>query len=348
MADISIERISLRNAEERKEIVDFLSGYDLALDSDVDYTLAARQGAVLVGTASKAGSVLKCIAVSPGLQGEGLSADLVTALINRLFEEGIHHYFVFTMPGKTGIFENLGFHRLYQGSKASLLEGGTTDIRRRLTRLRDTLPLPKVSGRSALVMNCNPFTLGHRHLVEQALKDSHDVLLFVVEEDRSIFRFEERLELVRQGTADLPGVTVLPGTEYIISNATFPSYFLREPGTRTEAFMELDAGIFCRYFAPIFGIETRFVGDEPFCDVTACYNGVLRNVFNSHGLKLVEVPRLEKSGEAVSASRVRQLIREDCPEAVKELVPETTWNYLYESPKGKEAVERVKGSDAPH
>lgn len=74
-------------------------------------------------------------------------------------------------------------------------------------------------------MNCNPFTLGHRYLIEEACSQVDILYVFVVEEDKSYFKFEDRIEMVRQGTKDLKQVQVLPSGKYIISKETFAQYF---------------------------------------------------------------------------------------------------------------------------
>lgn len=51
----------------------------------------------------------------------------------------------------------------------------------------------------AIVMNCNPFTKGHRYLIEQALKTVEYLYIFVVEEDKSYFKFQDRLKMVKGG-----------------------------------------------------------------------------------------------------------------------------------------------------
>ncbi len=340
--------INLNNIADRSEVNAFLMEAGLILDSDVDFTVAARIGETLIGTCSKAGRVIKCLAVSPEHRGEGLSGQLVKELIDRLFEEGIYHYFVFTQPHNTCLFKDLNFKVLYTGTQAVLLEGGIETIEKKLTQVKTQAQLDERSDRIALVMNCNPFTLGHRHLAEQAAATGKEVLLFVVEENRSVFTFADRIEMVRRGTAHLPNVTVLPGTEYMISSTTFPSYFLRKADERTQAYMELDAGIFCTWFSRIFGISSRYVGEEPYCDVTLSYNNTLKRVLGDAGLELVEIPRLSQNGDAISASRVRQLIREGREAAFKELVPESTWQYIFETPAGREAAARIRTSDAPH
>lgn len=348
MNPYTLNPISLNNIKHRSEINTFLLQSDLILDGDVDFAVEARMGESLIGTCSKAGRVIKCLAVSPEYRGEGLSAELVKAVIDRLFDEGYYHYFVFTKPDNTCLFKSLNFTLLHKGDRAALMEGGIFSIHQSLEKLKIQAGIGEGSDRIALVMNCNPFTLGHRHLVEEAASSGREVLLFVVEENRSVFSFSDRLEMVRQGTAHLKNVTVLPGTEYIISSATFPSYFLREADEKTTAYMEMDAGIFCTYFCKAFGITTRYVGEEPYCQVTLSYNNTLKRVLGATGIQLVEVPRLSESGMAISASRVRQLIREGQEEALKALIPETTWTYIHETPEGRAAVVRIQNSNTPH
>jgi len=74
-------------------------------------------------------------------------------------------------------------------------------------------------------MNCNPFTLRHRYLIEKALEQCGYLIIFVVQEDKSAFPFEDRLRLVREGTADLDHVAVIPSGKFVLSSLTFSEYF---------------------------------------------------------------------------------------------------------------------------
>jgi [citrate (pro-3S)-lyase] ligase len=69
----------------------------------------------------------------------------------------------------------------------------------------------------AVVMNCNPFTLGHRYLIEYAASKVTHLYIFAVEEDKSIFPFKDRFDLIKAGTAGLKNSTVLPSGKFIIS-----------------------------------------------------------------------------------------------------------------------------------
>lgn len=190
--------------------------------------------------------------------------------------------------------------------------------------------LPELTGRNigAIVMNCNPFTLGHQYLIEYASKQVDVLIIFVVEENKSYFQFEDRIKLVRQGTAHLKNVYVVPSGKMIISTVTFPGYFLKDTPEAVGLDTSLDVSIFGKYIAKAFHITTRFVGEEPFDIVTRNYNESMKRILPSYGIKLVIIPRKEMGDTAISASRVRKLLEEKNFAEIKELVPDTTYLYL--------------------
>jgi [citrate (pro-3S)-lyase] ligase len=346
MFGINAERLNLKNKDERLELEAFLNKAGLELDKDVDYSLVIRQGEAIKATCSKAKNVLKCFAVDEALRGEGITNALITELINKLFEEGIYHSFIFTKPDNISIFSSLGFNLIHQVKNVALLENGIYDINSYLDKLIKKYNVSD-SKKAALVMNCNPFTLGHRYLIEKASEENEEVIVFMVEEDRSLFPFETRYELVKKGTEHLKNVTVVPGGEYIISSATFPSYFLREEGSRLKAYTELDAGIFTKYFCRKLNITRRYVGTEPYCKVTSAYNETLQEVLSQHGIELHLVERKKQGNYEISASTVRNLIKEDNYEELKNILPDTTYEFL-STDKGKKIVEKIKASNSPH
>ncbi len=77
-------------------------------------------------------------------------------------------------------------------------------------------------------MNCNPFTLGHRYLIETCAEKCDMLIVFVVQEDKSYFLFEDRLSLVQEGCSDLENVCVTGSGEFILSSLTFSEYFCRQ------------------------------------------------------------------------------------------------------------------------
>ena len=185
--------------------------------------------------------------------------------------------------------------------------------------LNTTTPL-----RGVVVMNCNPFTLGHRYLIEQAAKQVERLFVMVVREDCSLFAYAERKAMVEQGVAHLKNVTVIDGSEYAISQATFPTYFLKRLDDAADTQMLLDLDLFRRHIAPALGATVRFVGTEPTDRLTRRYNELMHEVLTD----VREISRLEKDGNAVSASRVRKAMEQGDMSTIRQLVPPTTLPYI--------------------
>ncbi|MCL2014130.1 MAG: CBS domain-containing protein [Oscillospiraceae bacterium] len=180
----------------------------------------------------------------------------------------------------------------------------------------------------AIVMNCNPFTNGHRYLIEYAAISCEFLFVFVVQEDKSYFKFEDRLALVKQGTADLPNVTVLPGGGYIISSITFEEYFYKDKLQETTINPSLDIEIFGKHIAPALNIKKRFAGEEPIDHITKQYNDTMKKTLPRYGIEFVEIPRKESGGQPISASMVRNLIEKKDFEGIKDIVPMTTFEFI--------------------
>ena len=175
-----------------------------------------------------------------------------------------------------------------------------------------------------VVMNCNPFTLGHRYLIEQAAKQVKRLYVMVVREDCSLFAYTERKAMVEQGVADIKNVTVIDGSDYAISRATFPTYFLKRLDDAADTQMQLDLDLFRRHIAPALGATVRFVGTEPTDQLTRRYNQLMHEALTD----VREIDRLEKDGNAVSASRVRKAMEEGDMNTIRQLVPPTTLPYI--------------------
>lgn len=181
----------------------------------------------------------------------------------------------------------------------------------------------------AIVMNCNPFTLGHRYLIEYASSKCDRLYVFAVEEDLSFFPFEDRIELIRKGVSDLKNVTVLPSGKFIISRTTFPAYFEKEGSTDdTVIDASSDIEIFAKQIAPSLNITVRFAGEEPLDIVTRQYNSQMKIMLPKYGIDFEVIPRKEINGEVVSASRVRKLLKEKNFDEIEKIVPKTTLEYL--------------------
>lgn len=304
---------------------DFLAKAGLAADADAAQTVLIWDAEQLIATGSRTGNLLKCIAVDPARQGEGLLAKVLTALRQEAFREGYQHLFLYTKPANGSIFSDLLFYPVAQTGDVLLMEDRKDGIH---SFIRQMSPQKHPEKIGAAVMNCDPFTLGHQYLIETAAKDCDHLYVFILSEDKSHFRASDRLEMVRRGTEQLSNVTVLPTGPYLISSATFPTYFLKNRDLAEQIHCQLDVEIFARHFAPAFSVSARYVGTEPLSELTNQYNEVLKTQLPRHGIKVVEIPRLSIEDTPISASAVRNALENKDQQALRSLVPHSTFTYL--------------------
>ncbi len=328
--DYTVRPIPLQYGEERAQLKAFLAAQGLAFEGDVDAAFGVfDEEDRLVGCGCGAGPLLKCFAVTEALRGQNALGPLVSALVQDRFGRGLFDLYVITRAKNAPLFTACGFFLVAKTADIAMLENrpdGPEAFAKSFWQAGDE---DKAVG--AIVMNGNPFTLGHRHLIEYAAARCDALHVFVVEEDRSLFPTQDRLALIHEGTADLPHVRVHLSGRYMISAATFPTYFLKENEDAAALQTELDAVLFATRIAPALHITRRFVGAEPFDPVTRRYNRALDAVLPPRGIELIEIPRLEEAGEPISASRVRVLLNEKglCSEVLA-LVPSVTQRYLTE------------------
>lgn len=297
----------------------------LSADESVERTLLVYDGDELVATGSRDGCVLKLIAVADSHRGEDLTAKILTELRKDAFSVGYEHLFLYTKPSNRYMFESLFFYPIVETENVLVMENRKDGIKDFI----NTLPTPdNVALVGSAVMNCNPFTLGHRALIERAASECERVYVFVLSEDKSEFSFKDRLEMVKLGTADLPNVTVLATGPYLISSATFPTYFLKDRDRASAVSSEVDVKIFGEYFAKRLSITRRYVGTEPFSPLADEYNAILKEKLQKLGIEVVLVDRKCNDGTPISASAVRAYIKSGDKDAVKRLVPKTTFDYL--------------------
>jgi [citrate (pro-3S)-lyase] ligase len=248
------------------------------------------------------------------------------------------HLFLFTTTNSAPRFVSLGFRTVAAAASSALLEWGRPGIEEFLAGFAETAG-SETCDASCVVVNCNPFTLGHRYLIEQAAAASDRLYALVVKEDMSEFSFDIRFRLVREGVSDIDNVVVASAGDYAVSGATFPSYFTRgEDLASTHA--ELDLEVFASRIAPALRVTRRFVGEELFSGVTRIYNQTMKRVLPPHGIQVTELKRLEIRGEPVSASRVRRLLGEGRIEEARELVPSHT-RFFFETPEFESILKAI-------
>ena len=335
----NVESVNLKSKYEINEVKNFLEGFSLKYE-DVDYTVVIRENEEIIATCSKKENILKCFAINENYQGLGLSNNLISKVTEKLFLEGRYHSFIFTKPENQYLFEGLAYKNIFTTDKVSLLESGNKNINSSLDKLKKEYNIDNNKEYTALVMNCNPFTLGHWYIVETAAKENENVIIFVVEEDKSVFSFKTRFKLIKEGTKDLKNVVVIPAGEYIISSATFPNYFLKKNDDALKEYTKIDCNIFGKYFVPTFNIVKRYVGTEPHCEVTNIYNETIQEVLPKYNVEVKLINRKEIESDAISASRVRNLLKEGNFEGVKNLVPKTTLDFLL-SEEGEKVISRL-------
>ena len=309
----------------QKAVAEFLARETLDYDPAIPFTVNLLDDDKIVATGSLDGNICKCIAVDPAYQGEGLTATVITQLRQEAFRQGLRHLFLYTKPKNRFLFEGLSCYRVAETADTLLMENVKGGVQQFVAQL----PRPENPGTvGAIVANCNPFTLGHRYLVEQAAAQVDTLHLFVLSEDKSFFPAKDRLMLVQQGVADLKNVLVHPTGDYLISAATFPTYFIKDKDRIPEIRCQLDLEVFANHFAPALGITRRFVGTEPLCAVTDAYNRQMLDILPKKGIEVTLVPRKEQDGAPISASRVRALLEAQDWAALETLVPPTTLDYL--------------------
>lgn len=357
---MEIQTLNPTIPRQRQRIEAFLKRNGLRFD-DMHYYAAITDddGEMIAGGGLK-GNVIKCVAVDDAHKGEAIANTLISHLIAHANEEGHSNVMLFTKPKNRQLFESLSFRLLAEAPEAVLMEtgiGGINNTVEALKKIKEegevckennqecrkeektnlnittpqhlnpSTPQPLTTTtplRGVVVMNCNPFTLGHRYLIEQAAKQVERLFVMVVREDCSLFSYAERKAMVEQGVAHLKNVTVIDGSEYAISQATFPTYFLKRLDDAADTQMLLDLDLFRRHIAPALGATVRFVGTEPTDQLTRRYNQLMHEVLTD----VREISRLEKEGNAVSASRVRKAMEQGDMSTIRQLVPPTTLPYI--------------------
>lgn len=320
-----------------QEAQELIESQGLRFEPEFDDLVGIYENAKLIACGARAGYVLKMITIAPSHQGTDALGRLVTNLVMSAFSAGHSTVFVFTPPQNVATFEALNFHMLAMHSRAALLEYGPGLDEYLASHASEVFP----GDNGAVVVNANPFTLGHLHLVEYAAGKVNHLYLFVVREDASEFPFDVRFRLAKEAMAHIGNVIVLDTSRYAVSSGTFPSYFLKRLDDAARIQMRLDVLLFAERIAPPFHIACRFVGQEPQSQVTAAYNKVMAAVLKAHSIRWVELPRLAANGFPISAKRVRELFAKGDFENIRGLVPAPTLAYL-QSPEAGAIAARLR------
>lgn len=371
MSDYYISQISHNDKTAIQSVTALLQAEGIRLDANLDYTCGMYDDEMnIIATGSCFGNTLRCLAVSSNHQGEGLMNQIISHLIEVQFNRGNTHLFLYTKCSSAKFFGDLGFYEIARiDGQIVFMENRRTGFKNYLKKLEDSSAqqiqalteassdntadpksdhIPQSTATTerkiaALVMNANPFTLGHQYLVEKAARENDLLHLFIVSEDASLVPFKVRKQLVMEGTAHLDNICYHDSGPYIISNATFPSYFQKDENAVIESHAMLDLTIFTE-IAQTLGINRRYVGEEPTSLVTGIYNQIMSEKLPENGIECVIVPRKTDGEKAISASTVRQVIKDNDMDTLRKLVPESTLRY-FESEDAKDVIARIRNEE---
>ena len=348
--EITLSPIYPNDKLSNKRILQLLNAEGIKRDRNLDYTCAAYDSDYnIIGTGSCFGNTLRCLAVSHEHRGEGLTNKIISHLIQYQFERGNYHLFIYTKYTTYHLFKDLGFYEIVRiKDQIVFMENKKTGFSDYLNELKknniNNIDHNKKKV-AAIVMNANPFTLGHQYLIEKASNENDILHLFIVSEDKSIVPFKVRKQLIKEGTKHLTNIIYHDSGPYIISSSTFPSYFQKDEKDVIESHANLDIEIFAK-IAKALDINVRYVGEEPTSLVTGIYNQLMIKKLPENGIQCVVVPRMtnKEGNEVISASDVRKAIKEGQFEKMKNMVPECTYKFFM-SEEGKDVVNKIKQSD---
>ena len=177
-------------------------------------------------------------------------------------------------------------------------------------------------------MHGNPFTRGHRYLIETASKMVDRLFVLLIEDETGFFSYAERFAMAVEGTRDLPNVRIVAGGPFQATRNVFREYFIKaEPADMRESAM-IDTLIFAESIAPRLGITRRFLVDERNNPKMQFFNNLLKETLPAYGIEVIELPRAESCGRPISASLARKAAAEGDLETLLANIPETTAAFL--------------------
>lgn len=361
--------MNFEDTDYRQEVLDIESPYDVKLVSDflkklgfeyikedVDCTMILYNlNDDIIGTGSYKNRTLKYVAVAEYFRDSTAFTMIVTHLSNKILENN-NSCFVFTKPTTAKLFENIGFSIIATAEPLfSVLEFGFESIKTYQKYLKSIKKETKTKNIASIVVNCNPFTNGHKYLIEKAALENEILYLFVVEENKSVFPFEVRWDLIKKGIKHLNNVVLVKAGEYIVSGTIFPNYFLKNEsfGLVSQKQAEIDVKIFANYFVPILGITKRYVGTENYCKTTLAYNQAMFKILPKANVEVIEITRTaeglteDNKPNYISASKVREAIKNNEIEKILSFLPQSTKDYLL-SEQAKDIIEKIKQNSGRH
>ena len=249
---------------------------------------------------------------------------------SELFADEIYKHLSYKLVKSTKENMNNNIYNMFKNREEDICRLYNYDSYRKML-LEEGKKVPIGAKRiGAIVMNANPFTKGHLFLTEYAISKCDYLFIFVVEENKSFFSTNDRIEMVKRGVSKLKNVSVVMSGKLIVSSHTFPEYFNKENTDEGKQMINVneDIRLFSQYLAPLVGINIRFLGEEPVDQVTKQYNKALKNILPLFNIDVEEIPRKKARNNIISASSVRKLFQKEDFVKMQELCPESTIEYL--------------------
>ena len=322
----------LLKGKELESLKKFLERMNLGYDQGIEYSACIlNDNYEIIGTGSVDQNVIKCVAIDPEYQGQGLAAAIISNLVQYLFEKERTHIFIYTKPHNLAMFTEMGFYTILKTPDILFMENRSQGFLSFLRELRVETPREAYRERckvGAVVANCNPFTRGHHYLLKKSLEQCDYLHLFILSDNRSIFSERDRYQMVKEGIKGLERIILHRTSDYMISAATFPTYFFKDKAHGERASCRLDLTLFSSRIAPELHITRRFVGTEPYCEVTKAYNEEMKKVLPAYGIAVIEIERKTNEEKPISASEVRRCLARQDYVQVKKLVPDEVYEYL--------------------
>lgn len=315
----------IRGSSSEKALEEFLLDKEVIYE-DVDASYVIRDAGDIIATVSVKKNLIKFFYIDEAYQGEGLAIEMINSALEDIISKGYRTYFVFTKAKNENIFTSLSMDLIEKTEDVVLLEGGFFKYADWIRNIKKDLDKDEYS---AIVMNANPLTLGHEYLVDKALEEARDLIIFVLEEDASYFSTKDRYEIVKSHYQDNDRVHVYKSGPYIISRATFPTYFLKKDTDKLKVYTELDAKIFAKRIAKDLNIKKRYFGTEPIDKVTQKYNEMMKKILFEYGVESEFIERKKINNEYISASKLREGIETDF-ESIKKYLSQDVYEYLKE------------------
>ena len=298
----------------------------LQFEERYDDLVGVFEAGEMTGCGARLGRVLKMLVVHPEHRGGAVLGEIITELMRRDCGRQSGCYFIFTKPCAIQSFERLNFRLLVQHSPSRI---GLLENRNGLHQfLRRQAALARSGRNGAVVINSDPFSRGHQHLIESAAPQVERLYVFIPSDGDFAFPVDVRVMLARRGLSHLDNVTVVESGPYVLSDATFPGYFLKPGQSKDELRLEMDMALFAQHLAPFFHIDARFVGAEPLDPIARAHSRIMETCLAEHGIRLVQIARAKVGDLWINTRHIRQAISDADIERIRDFVPATTFDYL--------------------